>query len=275
MRVSSPRGWPYSASSSPEPLPKSAWLQDLRLMFPLREGSTPDGDEISAAKLLPWIGSHTLIGEEGPMGDLDSWLEANNSSPMEERRLFLTVGEMGNPYRLADIGIVGMPMIPVRIDGLCRTWIDTMDSREVQPGIHHVTLARTEGWWERTLLAIPDIEQMRKMTDWLNAGSPTNWRWSKLAEGSIHITPAENLQAPTQDMLVWDGDFERVEQSAPNPQGPALNLSEVTVPLFTRQGIYDHRGRIARCVHFPQRKFHNDLYRRGSSKPWNSVISTQ
>ena len=150
-----------------------------------------------------------------------------------------------------------------------------MDSREVQPGIHHVTLARTEGWWERTLLAIPDIEQMRKMTDWLNAGSITDWRWSKLAEGSIHITPAESLQAPTQDMLTWDGDFERVEQTAPKPQGPALDLSEVTVPLFTRQGIYDHRGRIARCVHFPQRKFHNDLYRRGSSKPWNSVISTQ
>ena len=275
MKVGSPRGWPYSASSSPDPLPKSAWVQDLRVMYPLTNDAKPEGDEISAADLLTWVGGHTVIGEEGPASDLNAWLAANNATTIAERRLFLVVGELANPYRLADIGITGMPIIPVRIDGLTRTWIDSLDSREVQPGVHHVTLARTAGWWERTLLALPDTRQMRKMTDWLNAGSTTDWRWCKLAEGSIHITPDENLQAPTQDMLVWDGDSERVEDAAPKPLGPALNLSEVTVPLFTRQGIYDHRGRIARCVHFPQRKFHHDLYRRGSAKPWNSVISTQ
>ena len=275
MKVGSPRGWPYSASSSPDPLPKSAWVQDLRVMYPLTNDASPEGDEISAADLLTWVGGLTVIDEEGPASDLNAWLTANNATAIAERRLFLVVGELANPYRLADIGITGMPIIPVRIDGLTRTWIDALDSREVQPGVHHVTLARTEGWWERTLLALPDTGQMRKMTAWLNAGSTTDWRWCRLAEGSIHITPDENLQAPTQDMLVWDGDVEHVEESAPKPLGPALNLSEVTVPLFTRQGIYDHRGRIARCVHFPQRKFHHDLYRRGSAKPWNSVISTQ
>ncbi len=244
-------------------------------MYPLTSDVKPNGDEISAAELLTWVGDHTVIDEGGPAGGLEDWLASKNATSLAERRLFLAVGEMANPYRLADIGITGMPIIPVRIDGLSRTWIDTLDSREVQPGVHHVTLARTEGWWERTLLALPDIEQMRKMTDWLNAGSTTAWRWCKLAEGSIHITPDENLLAPTREMLVWDGDFERVEESAPKPLGPALNLSEVTVPLFTQQGIYDHRGRIARCVHYPQRKFHNELFRRGSAKPWNSVISTQ
>ena len=244
-------------------------------MYPLANDASPEGDEISAADLLAWVGGLTVIDEEGPASDLNAWLTANNATAIAERRLFLVVGELANPYRLADIGITGMPIIPVRIDGLTRTWIDALDSREVQPGVHHVTLARTEGWWERTLLALPDTGQMRKMTAWLNAGSTTDWRWCRLAEGSIHITPDENLQAPTQDMLVWDGDVERVEEAAPKPLGPALNLSEVTVPLFTRQGIYDHRGRIARCVHFPQRKFHHDLYRRGSAKPWNSVISTQ
>ena len=244
-------------------------------MYPLANDASPEGDEISAADLLAWVGGLTVIDEEGPASDLNAWLTANNATAIAERRLFLVVGELANPYRLADIGITGMPIIPVRIDGLTRTWIDSLDSREVQPGVHHVTLARTEGWWERTLLALPDTGQMRKMTAWLNAGSTTDWRWCRLAEGSIHITPDENLQAPTQDMLVWDGDSERVEDAAPKPLGPALNLSEVTVPLFTRQGIYDHRGRIARCVHFPQRKFHHDLYRRGSAKPWNSVISTQ
>ena len=275
MKVGSPRGWPYSASSSPDPLPKSAWVQDLRVMYPLANDASPEGDEISAADLLTWVGGLTVIDKEGPASDLNAWLTANNATAIAERRLFLVVGELANPYRLADIGITGMPIIPVRIDGLTRTWIDSLDSREVQPGVHHVTLARTEGWWERTLLALPDTGQMRKMTAWLNAGSTTDWRWCRLAEGSIHITPDENLQAPTQDMLVWDGDVERVEEAAPKPLGPALNLSEVTVPLFTRQGIYDHRGRIARCVHFPQRKFHHDLYRRGSAKPWDSVISTQ
>ena len=174
MKVGSPRGWPYSASSSPDPLPKSAWVQDLRVMYPLANDASPEGDEISAADLLAWVGGLTVIDEEGPASDLNAWLTANNATAIAERRLFLVVGELANPYRLADIGITGMPIIPVRIDGLTRTWIDALDSREVQPGVHHVTLARTEGWWERTLLALPDTGQLKKITAWLNARSTNN-----------------------------------------------------------------------------------------------------
>lgn len=274
MQVSSPRGWPYTVGSSPEPLPSSAWVQSLRLMHPLSTDVLPSGDNISAADLLSWVGKHSITLEEGEGGTLEEWLIENDMTPISERRLVLVVGELANPYRITDLGISGIPIIPVRIDGVARTWTDTMDSREVQPGVHHITLARTKGWWERTLLALPDIDQLRKMTTWLNDGSATNWRWFKLAEGSIHIAPDQELRAPTQEMLQYDGEIEWVEGKAPEPNGPSLDLNDVTVILHTRQGIYDHRGRIARCVHYPQRLFHNDVYRRGSAKLWNDVIST-
>ena len=112
------------------------------------------------------------------------------------------------------------------------------------------------------------------MTDWLNDGGSA-WRWMKLNEGSIHLFSESELRAPGQSMLHYDGQQEWIEDAPPPQTGPSLDISEVTVMLHTKQGIYNHRGRIARCVHYPQRTFHNDIFRRGSAKAWNDVISTQ
>ena len=43
-----------------------------------------------------------------------------------------------------------MPIFIARLENLCRTYSDGLDSRMIQPGIHHITLARSEGWWEKT-----------------------------------------------------------------------------------------------------------------------------
>ncbi len=274
MKPSSPRGWPYTASSSPEPLPTSAWVQSLSTLHPLTYDSLPTGEKASSEEIRAWMGKCRVIGEEGDIGCLDEWLSTNNKTPLSERRLFLAIGELANPYRLSDLGISGIPLIPVRIDGVARTWTDTMDSREVKPGIHHVTLARTKGWWEQTFLAFPDMDQLRKMTAWINDGGAA-WRWMKLDEGSIHLCSESELNPPEQSMLHYDGQLEWIEENPPLQSGPSIDISEVTVMLHTKQGIYNHRGRIARCVHYPQRTFHNDVFRRGSAKRWNDVISTQ
>ena len=50
---------------------------------------------------------------------------------------------LANPYRLADINAPTMPIIPVRIENICRTWADNLDARDVNPGVHHVTIVRS------------------------------------------------------------------------------------------------------------------------------------
>ena len=76
-------------------------------------------------------------------------------------------------------------------------------------------------------------------------------------------------------MIQWDGEEEWVEETPPPISGPKIDLQDITVFLFTRQGVYNHRGRLARCVHYPQRTFHNDLYRRGSAMPWEETIQAK
>jgi hypothetical protein len=44
------------------------------------------------------------------------------------------------------------------------------------------------------------------------------------------------------------------------------------VPIHTRHGCYDNRGRLARATHLPQRQFHEGMFRRGSSMKWNDVL---
>ena len=147
MKVSNARGWPLSVGSSPETLPTTAWMQSKRTVHPMETDRRLSGDVVGSNEILEWVNSHSLIDENDVTVSIQHFLEQNGATPMAERRLFLVAGELGNPYRLSDIGIAMMPVIPIRLDGICRTWIDTMDSREVQPGVHHVTLARTDGWW--------------------------------------------------------------------------------------------------------------------------------
>ena len=280
MKPGSPRAWMYSPNASPEPLPKVAWLHNMSTIFPI---STDEdftiGDankEIDRERVTEWVGSHTIIGKKGEnLGSIDEWLSNNSKTAMSERMMLIVPGELGNPYRLADIGITDLPIIPIRMDGICRTYTDVMDGREIQPGVHHITLARSKGWWEKTQLAFPDKNQARKMSEWINNGRGTNWLWQTLDEGIISIGNDLELESPSREMLEWDGEEEWIEKAAPSISGPLINLNDITVFLHTRQGIYNHRGRIARCVHYPQRAFHLELYRRGSATQWDAAINTK
>jgi hypothetical protein len=72
--------------------------------------------------------------------------------------------------------------------------------------------------------------------------------------------------------MEWDGEIESVSAAPPPLSGPKLSWSDVKVILFTRQGCYDNRGKLARCVHIKQRQFHDDMFRRGSAKVWNNIL---
>ena len=272
MQNSSPRAWPWSAASSPEPYPEQAWVQSLRMMhgIVLDEG-IKNKTEVTMDEILNWMAESKVILENEEM-KLEEWFSANGKSPVAERTPFLLCGELANPYRLVDLGISGMPIFPVRMDGICRVWTDVIDGREVQPGIHHVTLARTTGWWETTWIGLADKEQARVMTEWLNGGRGTAWRWARLAEGELSIHFGEVLFSPQYDQVSWDGEKESVLIEAPPRTGPVIEKSGVRAILFTKQGCYDNRGKLARCVHFKQRQFHDEMFRRGSAGIWNEII---
>ena len=108
-----------------------------------------------------------------------------------------------------------MPVINVRIDDVCRTWTDTLDSRMMIPGVHHVTVARTHGWWEATHLGFATLPQIRQLVEHLDDRSRGKWKPGKLAEGQVHVLHDASLMAPSVDDLVWDGESERVEIDRP------------------------------------------------------------
>ena len=272
MKISSPRAWSWSAASSPEPYPEHAWLQTLSKIYPLIiDDSIRNESDLTQEELLDWLSNCNILTEDGEI-QLAKWLDENQKNPIEERIPFILCGELGNPHRLVDLGISGMPMVPIRMDGICRVWTDVIDGREVSPGIHHVTLARTEGWWESSWLGFASKDEARKMTEWLNDGIGTNWRWATLAEGKISIHLGDKLLPPSENLMSWDGKTERVEQNAPELTGPKLEIAGLKAILFTRQGCYDNRGKLARCAHIRQRQFHDSMFRRGSSKQWNDII---
>ena len=272
MQGSSPRAWPWSAASSPEPFPEVAWVQSMQMMHGIElNEEIKDLSEISIEELVNWMVECKVYLKDGEI-KLGEWLSVNEKSAMEERTPFLLCGELANPYRLVDLGISGMPIIPIRMDGICRVWTDVIDGREVRPGIHHVTLARTKGWWEGTWVGFADKEQARIMTEWLNDGRGTAWRWAKLAEGEISIQFGDAISTPEPAQISWDGEIESVLIEAPPRTGPVIERSGVKAILFTKQGCYDNRGKLARCAHIKQRQFHDEMFRRGSAGIWNEII---
>ena len=114
---------------------------------------------------------HIVRNLPATAGTVDELLAAHEAPPMSERRPFLLLGELANPYRLQDIGIGPLPIYTIRLSGLCRTYADAFDNREVKPGVLHITLARTAGWWEQSHLALATIDQMKQMVTWLRPRS--------------------------------------------------------------------------------------------------------
>ena len=61
-------------------------------------------------------------------------------------------------------------------------------------------------------------------------------------------------------------------EAMPKIKGPELELADIFVPIHTNYGCYDSRGKIIRCAHVGQRKFHEDFFRKGSSKKWDNIL---
>ena len=264
MGSSSPRLWQYSQTNSPLPLPTTPMLFSNREIVTLITPEMPDSESLDLDGLRSWIGNHkTENGESlGKMIDLS------------DKRPLLLAGELANPYRLADIMAPDLPLIPVRLEGLCRTWSDSLDSREVQPGIHHVTIASSPGWWEVSHLTMVGVQEMKDLIGWLDGGNRGSWRPVRAAEGVIRLENNFEIGYPTVEEMSWDGIKETVEIEIPTANGPALDLSSIIIPIHTKYGCYDSRGKIIRCAHMAQRTFHDEMFRRGSSKKWDSILKT-
>ena len=267
MRNPSPRLWPYTPSNSPVALPETHLFY---ASSGLSELSAPSADpavrQLAGTDLQAYCSSFS-----NSKGTVDELLAAEKASPMSQRRPFLLLGELANPYRLQDISMGPLPIYTVRLTGLCRTYADGLDPRDTYPGVHHITLARSPGWWEKTHMTMATVEQMKAMVAWLDNGKSNTWRPVKPAEGSLHFE-FESIEVPAHEEIEWDGENEVVERPAPNFSGPEVSLSTVMVPIHTRHGCYDNRGRLARAAHLPQRQFHEGMFRRGSSMKWNDVL---
>ncbi len=268
MHEGSPRRWPYASNNSPLALPEHPLLFTSNEVILLDDFHGEMSDEV--------LGGPTLKSYFKRFGaknsSLDELLAKENAPLIDERRPILLQGELANPYRLQDINMGPLPLLTVRLEGICRTWADGLDPRDAYPGVHHVTLARTPGWWERSHIGLATKDQLKRLREWLDNGARSTWRPVKLGEGSIRFEHGA-LEPPTVGDVEWDGTVERVSTPAPEPTGPLISLDEVLVVVHTRQGCYNHRGRIARCVHMHQRAFHEGLFRKGSSHRWDEIIT--
>ena len=259
---SSPRLWPNPPGNSPLPLPAGPLFFSNREIRDLSAPSMPEGESIDLDGLKSYIGSH-VFEDETKLSDVIN---------LEKRRPLLIAGELANPYRLCDIMAPEMPIIPVRLENICRTWADNLDARDVVPGIHHVTIVRSPGWWERTFITLLEPADMKRVVQWLDGPNPNTWAPKKLAEGVIRLEDDLELLPPSFEQISWDGIKENVVIDIPKPNGPSLDLSTIMVPINTRIGCYNSRGRVNRCAHFPQTDFHERMFRRGSSFKWSDML---
>ncbi len=259
----SPRLWPNPPGNSPLPLPAGPMFFSGRELSELTFPPMPTQDKIDLAGLKEYVGNFTLENGQKVSQVID----------LEKRRPLLISGELANPYRLCDIMAPDLPIIPVRLEGVCRTWADNLDPRDIQPGIHHVTLARSPGWWERSFITLLELPDMKKLVAWLDGSSANTWSPKRLAEGIIRLENNMELMSPDLGDISWDGIEEKVTVDIPSPNGPELDLSTIMIPINTRTGCYNSRGRVIRCVHYPQTEFHEKLFRRGSSFKWDQILN--
>ena len=272
MQPDTPNLWPYTPANSPLPLPEGPIIVTSKAIHYLQfnEEKISTDDVLSLKEIQKFCLNFRAEGLT-----IDQILSQENAENMESRRPFLLLGELANPFQLNRLNIGPMPIFIVRLENLCRTYCDGLDSRMIQPGIHHVTLARSEGWWEKAHMGMATLEQMKKMTSWLSNGRRGDWKPVKPAEGGIRFETDTSLESPSFDSLNWDGVKETISVGSPAPTGPSLDLSNVMVPIHTKWGCYDSRGKIIRCSHVNQRDFHTNYFRRGSSKKWQDILEIQ
>ena len=258
--------WQYAPNNSPLPLPKTPFVCNDTDLFPL-DFSLEGSDEISFDSL-----KQSLALSEVDNTTLEQFLIANSAPLLSERMPILLLGELANPFQLARLRLGSVPVINVRLQNLCRTYSDGLDSRMIRPGIHHVTLARTKGWWETTHLAFVTLPQAKQMIEWLNNRRHGNWRPVKPNEGNLRVENNSTLSPPPFESLEWDGKTEICIADEPAPNGPAIDITQVMVPIYTKNGCYDSRGKLIRCVHVGQIEFHANFFRRVSSKRCQDIL---
>ena len=261
--ANSPRLWANPPGNSPLPLPSKPMFFSASELSEMSFPIMPEAESIDLSGFKEYVGEFIL--ENGKM--------VKDVINLDNRRPLLIVGELANPYRLCDLMAPDMPIIPVRLEGICRTWADNLDARDIQPGIHHVTLARSPGWWERSFITLLELPDMKKLVSWLDGPNSMTWAPKRLAEGVIRLENDMDIMPPKFEEISWDGIEERVEVGVPAPNGPTLDLSTIMVPINTRSGCYNSRGRMIRCAHYPQTEFHEKLFRRGSSFKWNQMLN--
>ncbi len=222
----------------------------------------PQTTKISLEDLKQFVADHNLPDGK-KLGEI---IDFSNRKPL------LIAGELANPCRLADMGAPDLPIIPIRLENICRTWADSLDPREITPGIHHVTIARSPGWWEISYITLIELKDMKKLVNWLDGNTPNTWAPKRLNEGIIRLENDLGLSTPSMEDISWDGEIESVNTQIPNPNGPIIDLASVIVPIHTRSGCYNSRGRIIRCAHIMQNDFHENYFRRGSSFKWNQLL---
>ena len=112
MEGTSPRLWPYAANNSPLPLPSRPVLYTPRAVIDLEfQGELQIEDELDVEGLRTYARQYASA-EAG----LDDLLSADGSEGISERRPILLQGELANPYKLQDIGMASMPLLPVRLE---------------------------------------------------------------------------------------------------------------------------------------------------------------
>ncbi len=260
--------WQYSPNNSPHPLPKSSFIisnqEILSLNLPQMTEHEMAIDSIKEAV------ANAMVGQE----KLSEHLTNNTAPSMADRKPLLLLGELANPFQLARLGLGIIPVVTVRIRDLCRTYADSLDSRLIQPGIHHITMARSKGWWELTHLSFVTVQQMKSMIQWLGNGASTDWRPVKPNEGEIMLEFDPELRHPTMESMSSQGNIEICNDVEPDQNGPKFDINQVIVPVHTRYGCYDSRGKIIRNYHIGQRDFHSNYFRKGSSMKWQDILTT-
>jgi len=273
MQAKTPNLWQYTPANSPLPLPDGPIIVTKNTIHYLsRKGDEEvSKDPLNLQEMQQYCSDFTCEGET-----IDSILSQENAELLQDRKPFLLLGELANPFQLNRLNIGPMPIFIIRLENLCRTYADALDNRMINPGIHHVTLARSEGWWEKAHVAMATIGQMKSMITWLNNGRKAgDWKPVKPAEGVIRFENDPQIKSPSMDMLHWDGTSENVKQKPPEPTGPAIELTQIMTPIHTKWGCYDSRGKLIRCSLVGQRDFHTNYFRRGSSKKWQDILKIE
>ena len=273
MQAKTPNLWQYAPANSPLPLPDGPIIVTKNQIhyLSLDGDKNESGESFNLEEIQQYCSQFTSEGKT-----IDAILSLENAELLKDRKPFLILGELANPFQLNRLNIGPLPIFTIRLENLCRTYADALDNRMIIPGIHHITLARSEGWWEKTHMAMATIAQMKSMITWLNNGRTAgDWKPVKPAEGVIRFENDSQLQSPSMDMIHWDGVSETVEQNPPKSTGPSIELKQIMTPIHTRWGCYDSRGKLIRCSLVGQRDFHTNYFRRGSSKKWQDILKIQ